>query len=42
MTFVGPSLGAAVAVDFAVNHPEAVSVLDNCAYDLCSIRLVGE
>ena len=23
---VGPSLGAAVAVDFAVNHPEAVSV----------------
>ncbi|TYI51574.1 hypothetical protein E1A91_D12G185700v1 [Gossypium mustelinum] len=27
MTLVGPSLGAAVAVDFAVNHPEAVSIL---------------
>ncbi|EOY01715.1 Alpha/beta-Hydrolases superfamily protein isoform 2, partial [Theobroma cacao] len=27
MTFVGPSLGAAVAVDFAVNHPEAVENL---------------
>jgi len=22
---IGPSLGAAVAIDFAVNHPEAVS-----------------
>ncbi|KAB2053196.1 hypothetical protein ES319_A12G170600v1 [Gossypium barbadense] len=27
MTLVGPSLGAAVAVDFAVNNPEAVSIL---------------
>ncbi|KAG4116359.1 hypothetical protein ERO13_D12G164700v2 [Gossypium hirsutum] len=27
MTLVGPSLGAAVAVDFAVNHPEAVENL---------------
>lgn len=25
MILVGPSLGAAVAIDFAVNHPEAVS-----------------
>lgn len=25
MILVGPSLGAAVAVDFAVNYPEAVS-----------------
>ncbi|MBA0862384.1 hypothetical protein Goshw_007781 [Gossypium schwendimanii] len=40
MTLVGPSLGAAVAVDFAVNHPEAVSILDNLEYDLFSIRLV--
>lgn len=24
---VGPSLGAAVAIDFAVSHPEAVSAL---------------
>lgn len=24
MVLVGPSLGAAVAIDFAVNHPEAV------------------
>ncbi|XP_044948331.1 uncharacterized protein LOC123397877 [Hordeum vulgare subsp. vulgare] len=27
MTLVGSSLGAAVAIDFAVNHPEAVSKL---------------
>ncbi|XP_057810753.1 alpha/beta hydrolase domain-containing protein VTE7 isoform X2 [Salvia miltiorrhiza] len=27
MTLVGPSLGAAVAIDFAVNHPEAVDKL---------------
>ncbi|KAJ3673104.1 hypothetical protein LUZ60_006478 [Juncus effusus] len=27
MVLVGPSLGAAVAIDFAVNHPEAVSKL---------------
>jgi hypothetical protein len=26
MILVGPSLGAAVAIDFAVNYPEAVSV----------------
>ena len=25
MLLVGPSLGAAVAIDFAINHPEAVS-----------------
>lgn len=25
MILVGPSLGAAVAIDFVVNHPEAVS-----------------
>ena len=25
----GPSLGAAVAIDFVVNHPEAVSMLNN-------------
>lgn len=37
MTLVGPSLGAAVAVDFAVNYPEAVSILDNLEYDLFSI-----
>jgi len=24
MTLVGPSLGSAVAIDFAVNYPEAV------------------
>lgn len=29
MILVGPSLGAAVAIDFAVNHPEAVSTLDD-------------
>lgn len=27
MILVGPSLGAAVAIDFAVSHPEAVSDL---------------
>ncbi|KAJ0677732.1 putative alpha/beta hydrolase-1 [Helianthus annuus] len=27
MLLVGPSLGAAAAVDFAVNHPEAVDKL---------------
>lgn len=27
MLLVGPSLGAAVAIDFAANHPEAVSSL---------------
>ncbi|GAB4829050.1 Alpha/beta hydrolase domain-containing protein vte7, variant 3 [Ancistrocladus abbreviatus] len=27
MILVGPSLGAAIAIDFAVNHPEAVSKL---------------
>ncbi|GKU99483.1 hypothetical protein SLEP1_g12331 [Rubroshorea leprosula] len=27
MILVGPSLGAAVAIDFAVNHPEAVESL---------------
>ncbi|XP_011621114.1 monoacylglycerol lipase ABHD6 isoform X3 [Amborella trichopoda] len=27
MVLVGPSLGAAVAIDFAINHPEAVSNL---------------
>lgn len=26
MLLVGPSLGAAVAIDFAINHPEAVSI----------------
>lgn len=26
MVLVGPSLGAAVAIDFAVNYPEAVSL----------------
>ena len=26
MVLVGPSLGAAVAIDFAMNHPEAVSI----------------
>lgn len=25
MVLVGPSLGAAIAIDFAVNHPESVS-----------------
>lgn len=29
MVIVGPSLGAAVAIDFAVNYPEAV-----CIYQL--------
>lgn len=28
MILVGPSLGAAVAIDFAVSHPEAVSDLE--------------
>ena len=33
MVLVGPSLGAAVAIDFAVNYPEAVPA----CYDLlCS------
>lgn len=26
MVLVGPSLGAAVAIDFAVNYPEAVRI----------------
>lgn len=26
MVLVGPSLGAAVAIDFAVNYPEAVCI----------------
>jgi len=29
MILVGPSLGAAVAIDFAIYHPEAVSSTDN-------------
>jgi pimeloyl-ACP methyl ester carboxylesterase len=29
MILVGPSLGAAVAIDFAVYHPEAVSKLNS-------------
>lgn len=29
MILVGPSLGAAIAIDFAVNHPEAVSKYDS-------------
>ena len=33
MILVGPSLGAAVAIDFVVNHPEAVSILNNRTYD---------
>ncbi|KAI9169545.1 hypothetical protein LWI28_013869 [Acer negundo] len=35
MILVGPSLGAAVAIDFAVNHPEAVEnlvLIDACVY----------
>jgi len=27
MTLVGPSLGSAVAIDFAVNYPEAVCAI---------------
>jgi len=27
MTLVGPSLGSAVAIDFAVNYPEAVRAI---------------
>lgn len=30
MLLVGPSLGAAVAIDFAINHPEAVSTNSSC------------
>jgi len=29
MILVGPSLGAAIAIDFLANHPEAVSILNN-------------
>jgi hypothetical protein len=29
MVLVGPSLGAAVAIDFSINHPEAVHALTN-------------
>ncbi|XP_022955466.1 uncharacterized protein LOC111457484 [Cucurbita moschata] len=39
MVLVGPSLGAAVAVDFAVNHPEAVEklvLINACVYSKCT------
>lgn len=36
MVLVGPSLGAAVAIDFAANHPEAVIVLSHSVYLLGS------
>ena len=29
MILVGPSLGAAIAIDFAVNYPEAVSIYNS-------------
>ncbi|KAI3976732.1 hypothetical protein MKX01_008590 [Papaver californicum] len=33
MILVGPSLGAAVAIDFALNHPEAVSTSGYCIHE---------
>ncbi|KAL0546551.1 hypothetical protein IC582_016462 [Cucumis melo] len=39
MVLVGPSLGAAIAVDFAVNHPEAVEklvLINACVYSKCT------
>ncbi|XP_022948386.1 uncharacterized protein LOC111452078 isoform X2 [Cucurbita moschata] len=39
MVLVGPSLGAAVALDFAVNHPEAVEklvLINACVYSNCT------
>ncbi|CAK9324965.1 unnamed protein product [Citrullus colocynthis] len=39
MVLVGPSLGAAVALDFAVNHPEAVEklvLINACVYSKCT------
>uniref|UniRef100_A0A2P2M0H0 Uncharacterized protein n=1 Tax=Rhizophora mucronata TaxID=61149 RepID=A0A2P2M0H0_RHIMU len=35
ITLVGPSLGAAVAIDFAVNHPESVSISLNGLRQIC-------
>lgn len=32
MILVGPSLGAAAAIDFTVNHPEAVSMFLLCSH----------
>ncbi|KAE9449364.1 hypothetical protein C3L33_18754, partial [Rhododendron williamsianum] len=37
MILVGPSLGGAVAIDFAVNYPEAVSISIRSAYCLISM-----
>lgn len=42
MILVGPSLGAAVAIDFAVSHPEAVSALSFFILELCSIDSFGK
>lgn len=42
MILVGPSLGAAVAIDFAVSHPEAVSVFQCLLLELCTINFVGK
>ncbi|KMT08949.1 hypothetical protein BVRB_6g136630 [Beta vulgaris subsp. vulgaris] len=40
MILVGPSLGAAVAVDFAVNHPEALALLKSIPLRLFVNKLV--
>lgn len=34
MILVGPSLGSAVAIDFAVNYPEAVLLCSNLTSDI--------
>ncbi|XP_048128381.1 uncharacterized hydrolase YugF-like isoform X2 [Rhodamnia argentea] len=39
MVLVGPSLGAAAAIDFAVNHSEAVSLLKSTPLRLCANML---
>lgn len=32
MVLVGPSLGSAVAIDFSVHYPEAVSMFNDCEF----------
>lgn len=42
MILVGPSLGAAFAIDFAVSHPEAVRAFQCLILELCNINLLGK
>jgi len=37
MVLVGPSLGAAVAIDFSINYPEAVHAQTNFVHYICKI-----